>query len=212
MIEYEPAAPPLGAVGWFAPDEAGITDRAVAEAIDANPKLGRAEASLPTVADITSEQAVADKEASSDVVEVSPEEAIEPDPGIENPPADTTPPSVPNTDPAADAVVADVSEVYLNFDEEVSETQIVLKDGTGNPLSGSVAPSVTPAGWIFTPTVKPLPQGRYTVEVTGATDAAGNTMDPFMWAFTIGTPPSEGLVAAYGMEESVPFGADSASP
>ncbi|MFI6910501.1 LamG-like jellyroll fold domain-containing protein [Nonomuraea sp. NPDC050394] len=201
-VEYEAPLPPLGAVGWYFGGEAGITDRSVMEAIDANPDLARAAGSLPLAQDITFEEAIADRNASSEHSEVLPGEIVADNPETDDPPpADTSPPTVARTDPQADSTVSAVSEIYVRFNEDVTGVQVTVKDSSGSPVGGVVESSHTAAGWKFKPQTT-LSPGAYHVTVEGAADAAGNAITaPYAWTFSVGRTTAEGLVAAFGFEE-----------
>ncbi|MGW4425943.1 LamG-like jellyroll fold domain-containing protein [Streptosporangium sp. NPDC004631] len=205
FVEYEAPEQPIGAAGWFLPSEPGITDVNVAKAIDANPALGRAGDTLPVASDVTDTQAVNEKDNSTEQFEVSPGDLIDENPEVDNPAPDTTSPIVLETDPVNSATSVAVSEVYVLFDEEVTGVQVALKNSLGSSIPGSVSAGPTQTGWSFR-SQQPLVSGMYTAEVSGARDRAGNSMaSAYTWSFTIGNAPSDGLVAAYGMEEGVGF-------
>ncbi|MER7505870.1 LamG-like jellyroll fold domain-containing protein [Nonomuraea pusilla] len=202
FVEYEAPDEPIGAVGWFRPEEAGIADREAIKAINDNPDLGRASDTLPVARDVTDEQAIAEKNSSTDEpVEVTSQEIIEQITEIDNPAPDATAPAVVRTDPSNGEIKPEVSNVYVTFDEDVTGVQITVKDASGTAVNGTLSSGATGAGWMLSFSAG-LPPGTYTATARGAIDAAGNAMaSPFEWSFTIGNPPSEGLVAAYGMEE-----------
>ncbi|MEV4176039.1 Ig-like domain-containing protein [Nonomuraea sp. NPDC049709] len=206
FVEYDAPDPEVGAVGWFTPDEPGITDRAAAEAIVADPDLGRASETQPVAEDVSDEQAVEEKDASSDVHDITMEGAIEGDPVVDNPSPDTTPPAVVRTDPEKDATDGSSSAVSVLFNEGVTDVQLTVKDAAGTPVPGTVSDGHTPAGWAFTPGQPLDPQESYTAEVSGAKDAAGNVMTaPYSWTFTTAAdvpactaPPYEDTLYDYG--------------
>ncbi|MFG6195118.1 Ig-like domain-containing protein [Nonomuraea sp. JJY05] len=185
FVEYEAPDPEVGVVGWFAPDEPGITDRAAAEAIADNPDLGQATETEPVADDVTDEQAVEEREASTDVQEITMQEAVEDDPIVDNPAPDTAPPTVIRTDPVKDATDGSTTALSVLFDEEVNNVQLVVKDSAGTAVAGAVAANHTSAGWTFTPNQPLANETAYAAEVSGATDAAGNAMSgAYSWTFT----------------------------
>ncbi|NRQ40589.1 Ig-like domain-containing protein, partial [Nonomuraea sp. NN258] len=97
---------------------------------------------------------------------------------------DTVAPTVTASSPEPDAVdVALGSPIKATFSEPVSEGQIVVKDPTGDIVAGALATdSMTVLS--FTPAQPMAERTKYTVEVTGAEDDAGNVMALHTWSFT----------------------------
>ncbi|GAA2109876.1 hypothetical protein GCM10009841_31490 [Microlunatus panaciterrae] len=106
-------------------------------------------------------------------------------------PTDTTPPTVTSHVPATGATgVAVSTSVSATFSEPVDSAAVVLRDSANAVVSGSTSPSGQTQTITFTPT-SPLAAGTtYTATVSGARDAAGNTMTPVTWSFTTATSTS----------------------
>ena len=114
-------------------------------------------------------------------------------------PPDTTAPTVTETVPGRDASgVAVTTTVQVTFSEPVSAAQILVKNPANASIAGNVAMDAANRVLTFTPAQSLAPATKYTVTVSGAEDAAGNTMTAYDWSFTTSNP---GLVAAYGMDE-----------
>ncbi|GAA3553245.1 hypothetical protein GCM10022419_037060 [Nonomuraea rosea] len=105
---------------------------------------------------------------------------------------DTGPPTTVATAPVEDAQnVSGMSKVMAFLDEPVTGAQVTVRDA-----SGQVVPGVTtanPQGDIltFSPAQQLPTAATFTAEVSGGTDAAGNTMAAHTWSFaTDGAPPA----------------------
>jgi methionine-rich copper-binding protein CopC len=104
--------------------------------------------------------------------------------------ADTTPPTVVGRSPAPNATgVPTTSTVTATFSEAVQSSTIVMElRGPGNTLvgsstaynSGTLTATLTPSAALAQAT-------QYTATVSGAKDAAGNTMTAVTWTFTTGS-------------------------
>ncbi len=108
------------------------------------------------------------------------------------PAADTTAPTVGSRGPAAGTTIAPVSSVITaGFSEAVQPTTVVLGvSGPSGPIAGAVSYDAASTTSTFTPAA-PLAYGTtYTVAVSGAKDAAGNTMAPTSWSFTTEASPA----------------------
>jgi methionine-rich copper-binding protein CopC len=106
------------------------------------------------------------------------------------PPPDTTPPTISGQTPATGATgVATSSPVSATFSEPVqaSTAVIALSGPGGTAVPGTQSPtSGTSQTITFTPTAALTASTAYTVNVSGAKDAAGNVMAPVSWGFTTG--------------------------
>ncbi len=119
------------------------------------------------------------------------------------PPVDTTPPSVSAVVPTDGAVdVAVASSVAVTFSEPVVDTSvsIAVTPAGGSAVAGTTSYSAGTNTATFTPSAPLANATVYTVDVSGATDAAGNTMTPSATTFTTTavadtTPPSVSAVA-----------------
>jgi methionine-rich copper-binding protein CopC len=106
--------------------------------------------------------------------------------------SDTTQPTVTNKQPASGATGVDTStDVTATFSEPVSAPSITmtLKDSNNASVNGSTAYDSASRKATFTPSSKLKDSETYTASVSGATDAAGNTMDPVSWSFTTAAAP-----------------------
>jgi len=100
--------------------------------------------------------------------------------------ADTTKPTVTGRTPSdgATEVVAGTA-VSATFSEPVTGTSAVVKvTSPGGEVPGATAYDATTQKVTFTPTSPLSASTVHTVSVSGATDGAGNTMDPVTWTFT----------------------------
>ena len=227
MIEYEPA--PSRTTGFLIPYKPNPT---VGDAIDntfVSPKL-------PEAPEMTEEDVLAARETPVDYVledsslglrppddmtleewleDIGATHPLEPDPSP-GPDPDTAPPTVIGTLPDGDQQDVPIdTQLRVSFDEPVSGAQITLRDQNGTEVAGTVTMDVDDTVAVFVPNHELSVSTGYTAEVTGAQDAAGNTMAPYTWSFTTAaTAPSPspspstsptpvpGLVAAYGMDEA----------
>jgi methionine-rich copper-binding protein CopC len=109
------------------------------------------------------------------------------------PPPDVTAPRLVSRSPAAGATDAGTrSEVEATFSEPVDAGSIamVLKDAGGAVLPSTAGyDAATRVVFLLQPTPELTVGATYTVEVSGARDAAGNVMAPESWSFTVATCP-----------------------
>lgn len=102
---------------------------------------------------------------------------------------DTTPPAIRSTSPAADATEVGLdSPVSVRFCEPVSDPVMVVKDASGVQVPGTTALDEDGTTVTFTPDGPFTPGTGYTVEITGAKDAAGNMMAAHSWSFVTAQP------------------------
>ncbi|WP_433380437.1 N,N-dimethylformamidase beta subunit family domain-containing protein [Actinoplanes sp. CA-142083] len=110
---------------------------------------------------------------------------------------DTTAPTVTTRTPASGATgVATTTTAAAVFSEPVQSSTVVmgLKNAAGTTIAGSTAYNSATNTATFTPTAALAVNTTYTVTVSGAKDAAGNTMTATSWSFTTtaGTTPPTG--------------------
>ncbi|MER6946557.1 LamG-like jellyroll fold domain-containing protein [Nonomuraea sp. NPDC000554] len=149
-------------------------------------------ATEPQVTPITVEEAAERQQKSDQTFEVDPD-TLPDEPPLTDPPTqpDTTPPTIVATVPDSNAIgVQPTTSVMAFFTEAVTDAQMVVKNADGTTIPGTT--SLSPSGEIldFAPE---QPLGRettFTAQVSGAKDAAGNTMEPYSWTFT--TAQSDG--------------------
>ena len=150
---------------------------------------GRLEAypAPPGAQDVTPEQTQVLMENSIDTYEVNPDDLL-PLPEEEPPASDETLPSVIYTIPSPGAEnVVTATPIQVTFDEPVSGVVVTVKDTGGAAAIGSLTMAGEDKTAIFTPSTLLAPEVAYTVEVTGAQDAAGNAIAaPYTWSFTTG--------------------------
>jgi methionine-rich copper-binding protein CopC len=106
--------------------------------------------------------------------------------------SDTTKPTLTDKQPASGATgVATSTDVTATFSEPVSSSSITmtLKDSNNTAVTGSKAYDSASRKATFTPSSTLKDSETYTASVSGATDAAGNTMDPVSWSFTTAAAP-----------------------
>jgi hypothetical protein len=105
--------------------------------------------------------------------------------------ADTTPPQVTDRTPAPGATgVAVTSSVTATFDEPVQAATIAMSlTGPSGAVPGSSSYDAASRTATFAPTDSLAFSASYTAAVSGAKDAAGNTMAPVSWSFTTAAPP-----------------------
>jgi methionine-rich copper-binding protein CopC len=103
------------------------------------------------------------------------------------PAADATPPTVTAVTPGANATgVATSASATATFSEDVQQPTIAftLADPGGQNVAATMTYDALARTARLTPTA-PLQNGtKYTATVSGAKDAAGNTMAPSTWSFT----------------------------
>ena len=101
---------------------------------------------------------------------------------------DNTAPTTLPVWPLAGAVNVTTSPTPIQavFSEAVSIANIsfVLMDSSGNRVSGSLAYNAATRTVSFAPNSSLEPSASYTVQVSGATDAAGNASPLFSWSFS----------------------------
>ena len=99
---------------------------------------------------------------------------------------DTTPPSVSASNPASGATgVPTTTTVSATFSEALQAGSAAIAVGGVAGASSYDAASRTIT---FTPSSPLAASTSYTATVTGARDAAGNTMVPYTWSFTTAAP------------------------
>lgn len=105
---------------------------------------------------------------------------------------DTTKPTVTDRSPADGATgIAVSSPVSATFSEAVTGATLTLANGSTN-VTGSTAYDAAAKRVTFTPSSALATGTTYTAAVSGAQDAANNTMDPVSWSFTTAAaPPSD---------------------
>ncbi|MFI7617181.1 LamG-like jellyroll fold domain-containing protein [Nonomuraea terrae] len=152
---------------------------------------------FPTVTGLTQAQ-IADLKRDETAIPYGVDSSqLQPYPGeewdpTENPyefPEPPIPPTVIETSPVDGAADVPVDAlVSATFGEPVTGAQITVKDTAGAAVAGT--PTMDAAGTLLTfDPAQNLAQGtRYTVEVSGAQDPAGNTMLSHTWSFTTGGP------------------------
>ncbi|MEV0830107.1 Ig-like domain-containing protein [Nonomuraea rubra] len=118
-------------------------------------------------------------------------------------PTDTTPPSVASTDPAPGTTgVAVGTQITVSFSEPVTNAQVELTDAAGTVISGSATMDDASTTLTFAPGQSLAYATAYTVEASGATDAAGNTMAAHSWSFTTAAATSGTTINANPSFES----------
>ncbi|MGW0806315.1 Ig-like domain-containing protein [Nonomuraea sp. NPDC002799] len=163
------------------------------EAFMNDPERSRGYPGMLPAEDITEEQLLEQTSAvnTQSIVDTTDLHETTPEPG--DPPAeDTDPPTVVAAGPAKDATgVPPHTEIWVVFSEQVTEARMALKGPSGEPIAGMSRQENEDIAQ-FLPE-KPLTANtRYTVEVSGAKDAAGNVMPaPHSWSFTTGGPDTD---------------------
>jgi methionine-rich copper-binding protein CopC len=100
---------------------------------------------------------------------------------------DTSAPTLTNSTPASAATgVAPNVNVTATFSEPVqpSSIAVLIQDANGNIVDGSLSYDSASNTVTFNPFSNLSGLKTYSVAVTGAKDAAGNTMSPVSWSFT----------------------------
>ena len=105
---------------------------------------------------------------------------------------DTTAPTVVAKMPASDSSgVAVSTAVSATFSEAVTGSSVTMElrdpDNSLVPATTSYNPATQTA--TLTPSAALADSTKYTAKVSGAKDAAGNTMTPVTWSFTTAAPP-----------------------
>lgn len=100
--------------------------------------------------------------------------------------ADTTKPTVTSRTPAPGATGVDPgATVTATLSEPVTSSTVVAKlTSTAGGVTGAAAYDATSQKVTFTPAAALTASTTYTATVSGATDGAGNVMDPVSWTFT----------------------------
>jgi hypothetical protein len=99
---------------------------------------------------------------------------------------DTTPPTVATRSPSSGATGVSVSTtVAAAFSEDVTAAQVALSR-SGSAVAGSTAYDAASRTVTFNPSAALAPSTTYSATVSGARDAAGNTMAASSWTFTTG--------------------------
>ncbi|MEO8629511.1 MAG: DUF4082 domain-containing protein [Betaproteobacteria bacterium] len=100
---------------------------------------------------------------------------------------DQTPPTVTARTPAPNATgVARSTAVSATFSEPVQQASIVLKDPAGTAVSATLSYNNSTFTETLVPNALLSASTLYTATVSGAKDAAGNTMVAASWSFTTG--------------------------
>ncbi|TXK38583.1 Ig-like domain-containing protein [Nonomuraea sp. C10] len=159
------------------------------EAFMNDPDRFRGYPALPDPEDITAEELLEQLQAvdtrsvrdSNDPLLSVPPEQIDP------PVEDTDPPTAVASGPEKDAAgVHPKAEIWAVFSESVTEARMELKGPDGSPVAGNSQQENEDIA-AFLPEQPLAVDTRYTVEVSGAKDAAGNVMSgPHTWSFTTG--------------------------
>ena len=102
--------------------------------------------------------------------------------------ADTTPPSLTGRTPAPNATgVATTTAVTATFSEQVTPASIAFTlTGPGGAVTADLGYDTPSSTATLTPAAALAANTTYTASVSGAQDAAGNTMAPVSWSFTTG--------------------------
>ena len=104
--------------------------------------------------------------------------------------SDTTNPTLTDKQPASGATdVATSTDVTATFSEPVTSIAMTLRDSNNASVSGSTAYNSSTRRATFTPSATLKDSETYSASVSGATDAAGNTMDQVNWSFTTASAP-----------------------
>jgi hypothetical protein len=107
------------------------------------------------------------------------------------PPPDTTKPTLATRTPAPGATDVPVgTTVSAQFSEPVQQStiQMEVRNPGGTLVNGATAYNSATQTATFTPAAALAANAAYTVNVSGAQDPAGNTMDPASWTFTTAPP------------------------
>ncbi|GAA2760804.1 DUF4082 domain-containing protein [Actinopolymorpha rutila] len=112
---------------------------------------------------------------------------------------DTTAPSVVSMAPADAATgVAVSTPVTATFSEDVSAATMTLTGPNGAVVPAAFSYDTQSLTATLTPNAALAASTSYTVSVSGAKDAAGNTMTPATWSFATGAPPPPGIAQGPG--------------
>ena len=129
-------------------------------------------------------------------------------------PPDTTAPTVSARTPASGATgVATGTTATATFSEPVQSSTVAmtLKNAAGTTIAGSVAYDADANKATFTPTAALAASTTYTVTVSGAKDAAGNTMTAASWSFTTAAATQPGTYSVWATTATPGTPADSDS-
>ncbi|MFI7124903.1 Ig-like domain-containing protein [Nonomuraea sp. NPDC050153] len=98
---------------------------------------------------------------------------------------DTTAPAIRALTPLPEATgVSGGSPVSVTFCEPVNDPVLSLEDAAGTAVGGAVTVDQSRTTVTFTPSATLPPGIRYTAEISGAADDAGNVMTAHSWSFT----------------------------
>jgi hypothetical protein len=105
--------------------------------------------------------------------------------------SDTVAPTITNRVPAPDeAGVALSSPIAVTFSEPIAPGSISIEVAAGStPVAGETAYDANTLTATFTPSGPLAASTAHQVTVSGARDAAGNTIAPSGWSFTTAAPP-----------------------
>ncbi|HEU4547507.1 MAG TPA: DUF4082 domain-containing protein, partial [Microlunatus sp.] len=109
---------------------------------------------------------------------------------------DSTPPTINGRVPTPDATGVPVSvRPQAAFSEAVtgSTVSMVLRGPGGQTVPATMAYDSATRSATLTPGVDLAYSTSYSVEVSGARDGAGNTMEPVSWSFQTSAPPPPGI-------------------
>ncbi|WP_239310935.1 DUF4082 domain-containing protein [Frankia sp. Cj3] len=125
-------------------------------------------------------------------------------------PPDNTPPAVAVRSPlgGASSVPVDVAPQAAFTEAVVPSTVTMTLSGGGGPVSGSAAYDAAAFTETFTPAAALTPSTQYTVTVSGAKDAAGNTMSSTSWTFTTASASSPTGPFSLWSDSTVPGSVD----
>ncbi|MEV4182239.1 DNRLRE domain-containing protein [Streptosporangium canum] len=162
------------------PDEPLNYEEALAHRLTSEP-------TTPAIPSATLDDAQRVAEETENSFEVDPDDLIpseEEEPGT----PDLTPPTVVGKIPSADAQNATMADsIQAIFDESVSGVVLTVKGPDGTAVTGDLDMVGGDLAARFRPSEDLQPGTVYTVEVSGAKDAAGNVMAaPHTWSFTTG--------------------------
>jgi len=122
--------------------------------------------------------------------------------------ADTTKPTVTTRNPAPGATnVATNSTVSATFDEPVQQSTITFRlSNPSGPVAATVNYDAATRTARLTPTAVLQAGTTYTANLSGATDASGNMMDPLTWTFTTVAPSTNNCPCTIWPDTATPAG------
>ncbi|MFI7055016.1 Ig-like domain-containing protein [Streptosporangium canum] len=210
VIGYEPAPQQVEEHTFISREPIDLENMTNTEAAQLVTQVSPVKPDIPAT---TIEEAAAVRTQAADPFEVLPEGSLPLD--GENPEEEDLspdePPRVDQHGPHANATgVTPTMPIEVLFNEPVTDAQITVKDASGAVINGTLPVSAGTRLVTFTSAQPLAPTTVHTVEVTGATDIAGNAMSPYSWSFTTGepdtTPPSVIGTAPADATTNVPVG------